>query len=523
MKKFFSLVLALVMALSLTTVAWGATPVANFSELKTAITNGDNDIVVTGKIILTEDLSLTNVTINTGSVEDAFEVGAGYTLTLGTGVTINAGNSILYANGGTININGATLKSTSTVNALGFAANGGTINMNSGSVTAYWTGLTASGANSKVNILDGTVESTNSNATLAKNNGTTTITGGVIKSGDDFATLWAKADGVLVVDGDAVISSETGAAISVESATATVSAGTFSGHLSATGTGSITVTGGTFDSDVSAHVDADSGFTNNGDGTYTVAVKSANTSLYDLYEGDETLYLEDVYRTKFAAKKLTKTQVGQVAGWDIEGTFYVEITKAEATQADFYLTKANKDAVVVYLREAENHGMYTLTGKAYDNYNEGDDNCGEWNYDPELVAMYKDDVDGDIYTDLGDTAYMLVGKTVVGVALADEDAYMVDHQMEGVYNDKDKLVGVKCAVCGATGKVYESVAKVPFGADYDFFDGLPYVLNKVAVKPADTETKVESAETFDAGIAMYVGMSVMAAAGSAVVIGKKKD
>ena len=38
---------------------------------------------------------------------------------------------------------------------------------------------------------------------------------------------------------------------------------------------------------------------------------------------------------------------------------------------------------------------------------------------------------------------------------------------------------------------------------------------------ADGE-KVESAETFDAGIAMYVGMSVMAAAGSAVVL-KKKD
>ena len=35
--------------------------------------------------------------------------------------------------------------------------------------------------------------------------------------------------------------------------------------------------------------------------------------------------------------------------------------------------------------------------------------------------------------------------------------------------------------------------------------------------------KVQSAATFDAGIAMYVGMSVMAAAGSAVVIGKKKD
>ena len=40
--------------------------------------------------------------------------------------------------------------------------------------------------------------------------------------------------------------------------------------------------------------------------------------------------------------------------------------------------------------------------------------------------------------------------------------------------------------------------------------------------PAVDGDKVESAETFDAGIAMYVGMSVMAAAGSAVVL-KKKD
>ena len=38
-----------------------------------------------------------------------------------------------------------------------------------------------------------------------------------------------------------------------------------------------------------------------------------------------------------------------------------------------------------------------------------------------------------------------------------------------------------------------------------------------------TDKTVTSADTFDAGIAMYVGMSVMAAAGSAVVIGKKKD
>ncbi len=38
-----------------------------------------------------------------------------------------------------------------------------------------------------------------------------------------------------------------------------------------------------------------------------------------------------------------------------------------------------------------------------------------------------------------------------------------------------------------------------------------------------TDKPVKSADTFDAGIALYVGMSIVAAAGSAVVIGKKKE
>ena len=62
------------------------------------------------------------------------------------------------------------------------------------------------------------------------------------------------------------------------------------------------------------------------------------------------------------------------------------------------------------------------------------------------------------------------------------------------------------------------------------FNGTPYDLvitsaggSYVPVVPSTPSTdKVTSAETFDAGIAMYVGMSVMAAAGSAVVL-KKKD
>lgn len=48
------------------------------------------------------------------------------------------------------------------------------------------------------------------------------------------------------------------------------------------------------------------------------------------------------------------------------------------------------------------------------------------------------------------------------------------------------------------------------------------------ISPGDSSSststdKVESAATFDVGIAMHVGMSVLAATGSAVVIGKRKD
>ena len=72
------------------------------------------------------------------------------------------------------------------------------------------------------------------------------------------------------------------------------------------------------------------------------------------------------------------------------------------------------------------------------------------------------------------------------------------------------------------------------GVNYDDFDAAkvagavgPYfiVLDEVTAVTPDAPAagdKVESAQTFDAGIAMYVGMSVMAAAGSAVVL-KKKD
>ena len=96
-------------------------------------------------------------------------------------------------------------------------------------------------------------------------------------------------------------------------------------------------------------------------------------------------------------------------------------------------------------------------------------------------------------------------------------------------------VTVDCENCEKTFKVVNALAFdntwVEF-VDYQNFDAKVakdyagkyfVVLETVAADaPAVEGDKVESAETFDAGIAMYVGMSVMAAAGSAVVL-KKKD
>ena len=56
-----------------------------------------------------------------------------------------------------------------------------------------------------------------------------------------------------------------------------------------------------------------------------------------------------------------------------------------------------------------------------------------------------------------------------------------------------------------------------------FADSYDYVWSLKAGTAAGTKDGVNSAKTFDAGVAMYVGMSLLSVAGGAVVIGKKKE
>ena len=98
------------------------------------------------------------------------------------------------------------------------------------------------------------------------------------------------------------------------------------------------------------------------------------------------------------------------------------------------------------------------------------------------------------------------------------------------------ITSVKCPDCKGVvavyknagvfdGKVYKQIT-VGVAKNYYYVAGTAAntITGTIVGVPTTPSTdKVQSAETFDAGIAMYVGMSVMAAAGSAVVIGKKKD
>ena len=91
------------------------------------------------------------------------------------------------------------------------------------------------------------------------------------------------------------------------------------------------------------------------------------------------------------------------------------------------------------------------------------------------------------------------------------------------------ITSVECDDCDAVVNVYKTAGtfdgktyvKITEGVAANYYFVAGEAANTPVVAPEASE-KVESAETFDAGIAMYVGMSVMAAAGSAVVL-KKKD
>ena len=528
MKKFFSLVLALVMALSLTTVAWGAdvtftvdssNPVSatNFHTLQDAVDAAAagntttikllENVTLTSRVTVSEELILDlgafTITAAINDTYGAVYVGMAGNLTINAttgGITNTAGHAI--GNYGVVTINGGTFTGDYALynfyyNTTTFGTatiNGGTFQASSGTLAVANCGdLTVAG---------GSVESLDSSAVLD-------VTGGTIEelavTEPDYAPPVTET----------TISDGTVESLTVEAAVED----------------SIAISGGSFGEDVSPYLASTAGFVTNPDGSVTVGAK-ATTGTYDLYSCNNTAVA--------AATGLSYTKVAAAPKTDGTGTIayvavdngknYMEISSFEATKADFYVTVSGSKTAVMYLREVSTVS-YVASAKEFTNFGYG---CGQYTkaygdtskYYQVLDGAYKNRVFRAETTGLG---FLVDGKIV---QLATE-VTLNAHTWSATAVDTVTGVPTKaiCGKCSTTGTVYASAAKVPAAAVIDVtalsYNGVSYPVvagyKTVAGPVTGTTDKVESAATFDAGIAMYVGMSVMAAAGSAVVIGKKKD
>ena len=152
------------------------------------------------------------------------------------------------------------------------------------------------------------------------------------------------------------------------------------------------------------------------------------------------------------------------------------------------------------------------------------------------VALFTD-ADGVYYVPASaGTVYLNVGGKMVKAAVAATgDVTKVPHAFTAdvtVKNGETTYSNIKCS-CGASYNAYATtVAKAMTTFGVGGYEEITVSANGQAVTlyvaktatPANGTTgTTTSPKTFDAGIAMYVGMALTSVAGSAVVIGKKKE
>ena len=195
----------------------------------------------------------------------------------------------------------------------------------------------------------------------------------------------------------------------------------------------------------------------------------------------------------------------------------VEVDKDDAT----YQIKA--DSTVKYLQESNGNQdkAYTLTGTKLTS----SDKCGEAKF---TGTVYQS---GDKYYTTGSSnTYMLINGQVVSVV--ETTVTINDHDFEiqtKAVDAKGVLTGTaKCKNCPQTATLTNKLSAIPVGAKSQVVTvaGMTdtcYLYWTEAGKTNNGSSNANSPKTFDAGVAMYAGMALMSVAGSAVVIGKKKE
>ena len=262
-------------------------------------------------------------------------------------------------------------------------------------------------------------------------------------------------------------------------------------------------------------------------------------SKYVLYDEDKKS--TDIMVTKTDASSKNKTTLYYTYVDENDATHY--LVPADKSNYDGYVegnyvkeVNADEDTIDYFISYADGK-LVKMTAKSGEKVER---NC--------TTSVF----DTDVYFDKDNAAFVKVedgtgtyNMLYNGVILSVDD--VTDEIAEGshlwIKGDKvdDGIYNVKCASCGATAVAYETLklAGTKTVVKYDQAKGIATANDMeknwegdlldsdwYVTTSASTDTKTDgnkSPKTFDAGIAMYVGMALTSVAGSAVVIGKKKE
>ena len=270
----------------------------------------------------------------------------------------------------------------------------------------------------------------------------------------------------------------------------------------------------------------------------TVAFADVATTGYDVKNAADNSDITGATATAItttAASVTTKdgkVTNGVLAFNTIGSVDYVVTT--DATKADYIIYKDGK--VDSYGIKMANKGAYTCEATEFTAFGTACGTIAKVNKDAKFYTI-ADDEHYYVAT-VGGAVKAKVGNVVVELKIAevgaDKDYTENSHDYKFDYttaSNGDKTVTkVTCSKNASESfefKTSAAAATAAFGKG-NFtsaaVDGLTvYVKTGTSTTPVTPDNGKDSPKTFDAGIAMYVGMALTSVAGSAVVIGKKKE
>ena len=198
-------------------------------------------------------------------------------------------------------------------------------------------------------------------------------------------------------------------------------------------------------------------------------------------------------------------------GSDVK-TYVVVATKGEADLVAY--SDADGKNAILFLAEVT---PQYYVGKVFTNFGKS---CGQINFTPVAGTTYyvaeQNGVDTYYYSVAAGTKSLMVDGKLVAV---ESITFTTKVTHTAVPTVKDgKVVGYTCATCKLAAIEAPNYKSIP--ANNGGIIAGNWYFPATAASTTNTTT---SPKTFDAGIAMYVGMALTSVAGSAVVIGKKKE